>query len=252
MIETSTKLNFKVLFIAILVVVISFVGIILVNKFWVTPCLWKDQVILLLGAIETSAILVSIWEFIAKKSFAREILSLAKISSNVEKAGIIGVYNDFQDIEWENILNNTKSFQVAVTYANTWRESNRKVLKKFVYDKKSIAVYLPDYTDEAILAVLALRFNMTNEKIREKIKESCYSFKNEIGATVYIYHGCFMNSYYLSDNTGIMSFFNHAKEKSTVPALEVNNRGELYSYILSEFEFIKKGSSEWGGESDEK
>ncbi|MDD4590041.1 MAG: hypothetical protein PHG06_06355 [Parabacteroides sp.] len=250
--ETSTKFNKTVLLIAIAVIGISFVGIVLVNQYWKNTSLWKDQVILLLGAIETSAIVVSIWEFIAKKSFAKEMLSLAKISSNVEKSGIIHIYNDFQDIQWKAILDHTKSFQVAATYANTWREGNRKALKDFVEDKKNLTVYLPDFTDESILGELASRLNMPNEKIREKIRESCNSFKNEIGATVYLYHGCFQSSYYLSDNAGIMSFFNHKKEKSIVPALEISNQGELYGYISSEFESIKKNSSEWTGGSDEK
>lgn len=226
--KDSAKFNDKVLLIALLIAIASFLGMGLIDHYWQNDNIWKRQIILLLGAIETSSIVVTIWEFAAKKTFAKEILDLANISSNVAKSGVVHIYFEFQDINWKPLLENTKNLKVAVTYANTWRESHRSLLSNFVKEKKTLIVFIPDFNDINILNELALRFETDSENVKLKIRESYDRFIKDIGASVFLYRGCFQSTYYLTDNVGIMSFFNHKKDKSTVPAIQVNNRGELY------------------------
>lgn len=250
--KSNTLFNQTVLLIALLISIASLVATALIEYFWIYDNIWKRQIVLLLGAIETSSIVIAIWEFSAKKTFAKEILTLANISSNITLSGIEYIYFDFLDINWKSLLKNTKSLKVAVTYANTWRESNRSLLTKFVEEKNTLTVFLPDFTDADIINVLALRFNTNSENVKNKIKESYEQFSKIIGANVFLYRGCFQSSYYLADNVGVMSFFNHKREKSTVPAIQVNNQGELYKYIKSEMEVIENNSYAWKGYADEK
>ncbi|WP_425060341.1 hypothetical protein SCACP_10310 [Sporomusa carbonis] len=250
--EESARLSHKVLLIALIIVIIAFLGMGLVDYYWISNSVWKQQIILLLGAIETSAIVVAVWEFAAKKTFAKEILDLAHISSNISKSGVAHIYLDFQDISWKPLLENTRNLKIAVTYANTWRESHRSLLGNFAKEKKNLIVFLPDFNDTAILNELALRFEINSEEVKQKIRESYDRFKKDMGASVFLYRGCFQSTYYLTDNIGIMSFFNHKKDKSTVPAIQVTNQGELYQYINSELEAIENNSYEWKEYIDEK
>lgn len=135
--EESARLSHKVLLIALIIVIIAFLGMGLVDYYWISNSVWKQQIILLLGAIETSAIVVAVWEFAAKKTFAKEILDLAHISSNISKSGVAHIYLDFQDISWKPLLENTRNLKIAVTYANTWRESHRSLLGNFAKEKKT-------------------------------------------------------------------------------------------------------------------
>ena len=245
MIKKINELNYKVLVWALLISITSLIILLVIDLYWTDDTVLKHQIVLIVGAIETSAIVVGIWDFIAKKSFAKEIIDLANISTNIKNSGIIHIYNDFNDVDWKLILENTKSLQIAVIYAKTWRESNRKRLSSFVSDNRELIVYMPDYNDQNILIELASRFKTSTDKVKSGIQESYNSFKNEIGAKVYLYRGSFQCSYYICDNNGIMSFFNHKLEKSTVPAILMNNQGELYKYITSEINAIAENSYDW-------
>ena len=232
------KINWKTTSVALLVLLISFVIILLIDKFWTIENVWKAPVLAFIGAIQTTVLAVAVWDFIAKKEFAKDILDLAKISTNITESGIIYYYDNFLNIKWNDILKKASRLTIAVLYSNTWRESNRTYLAKLAESKDSLTVYLPNYKENQVLEELSCRLNMTVEEVCENIQKSEKGFK-ELGANVLLHNGSFQTSYYLTENEAVLAVFNHKREKSTVPAMQVDKEGNLYNFIKQELEAIK-------------
>lgn len=244
----NEKINKKSLSVALFVVLALFFVTLLIDTYWLPDAsgntsAWKSTILAFIGAVQTTALAVAMWEFIAKKAFAKEILKLANISANVANTGIASVYDNYLDMDWNSIFGRTKTLTIAVSYANTWRENNRVKLKALATVPDAVKVFLPNYKSEAILSELAVRFNMRPDAVKTKISESSDSFR-ELGATVYLYNSCFQTSYYLADNEAIMAVFNHKKEKSVVPTFHVTRQGSLYKFIEEELESIRANSQE--------
>jgi len=237
----NKKINWKTLSIALVVIIVLFFAIVVIDSCWTSESIWKAPILALIGAIQTTALAIAIWDFVAKKEFAQEILNLARISNNVTESGITYIYCDFLTINWSKILEPTNKLIIAVSYANTWREANRIKLAQIASSKDALTVYLPDYNNNDVLTELSRRFNITIDDVYDKIKESSMAFR-ELGATVFLYNGSFQTSFYLADNEAIMAVFKHKKQKATVPAIRVNKSGGLYSFIESELEAIKNNS----------
>lgn len=242
----KNKINWVSLGIALLIVIFSFIAILIIDIKWVPDSdgytsAWKSTIIAFIAAVQTTALAVAIWEFIAKKAFAKDMLKLAKISSNVASTGIEYVYENYLDIDWNDIFSRTQSLTIAVSYATTWREHNRVRLEALGKMPDALKVFLPNYNDVAILSELSRRFGMSPDSVKTKINESSDSFK-ALGATVYLYNGCFQTSYYIADNEAVMAFFNHKKEKSTVPAFHVMRQGSIYKFIKDEIVSISANS----------
>ena len=146
---------------------------------------------------------------------------MAKTSNNISEAGIESFYDDFLRIDWNGILGRTNTLKIAVSYANTWRESNRGRLSEIV-QKNALTVFLPNYHSKEVWEELAFRFGKTtSETIKDRLVNSSAEFKG-LGATVYLYNGCFQTTYYLTDHEAIMAPFNHKQEKAGVPAIRAS------------------------------
>ena len=82
-----------------------------------------------LPALATIAFFSGAWEAHSKRAFAKEVLELAGISNNYIESGIQNVYKEFTDINWNELLLNTKNAVFFFTYAYSWRSNNRTALK---------------------------------------------------------------------------------------------------------------------------
>ena len=243
--EKIKKINWKLLSLSLVAILVLFFMLVFIDVQWKTESIWKTPILTFIGAVQTSILATALWDYLAKKAFAKEMLELANISSNASESGLLYVYKDFLDIEWSKILENTKTLKLAVTYANTWRESNRAKLKAFIEAGNTVTVFLPDLHDDNVKKKLALRFETTSQAIEQKILTSYEGFMT-LGATILLYKGCFQTTYYLFDDKAIMSVFNHKKEKGTVPSILVSKAGSLYKYINDELNAIQKRSSPKG------
>lgn len=196
----------------------------------------------LLSTVATVLLANVLWEIIAKESFAKSLLKLVSISNNIANSGIETVYVDFLSIDWEKELQQTQAFWVAVTYAATWRESNRTILGNFIKKNgNSMNIILPDPEIKACMKEYDRRFNFDSGKTKERVEEAIQAF-DKLGATVYLYPGTMQASYYRLDKVGIMSFFNHRQEKGIVPAIRAEEHGKFYTFIDEELNSMHKQS----------
>ena len=234
--------NYYILLLAMIIVFVMTIIMSFLGSPWAQNDNWRQTLLSLLGTIQASAIAFAIWELAAKRTFAKEVLTLADISANVSSTGIEHVYTNFLDINWKNVIEDSQYLYVVVSHGNTWRESNRETLKLFCEKSGKLRIFLPNFLDQDIMGTLDRRFKYEKGKTAEKINESIHEFK-KIGAEIYLYNESFQNSYYVTDKVSVMSFFNHSEEKKTVPAIKVTKTGTLYKYMNDEINAILNNSN---------
>lgn len=211
------------------------------NSDWTTWDSFRIILISTLGTILSLAIVFIFWELIGKKSFAKDVLHLAKISTNITNSGIVYYYNNFRDINWGEELEHVNKLVLVFSYNATWYNNNLQIIKNIIENQGEIIVYLPDYSNESVKEYLSFRFFTYPEDIEKKILEAIDFFK-KVKAKIYLYNGTFQSSYYLYDKNAIMSVYHHKKERDVVPAFKTTLGGNLFSYIQKEIKTIHEQS----------
>lgn len=219
----------------------------LINYFGIEHIV-NDSVRILLSTMVSTIITVLLanvaWEVIAKKNFAQSLLNMVKLSENIANSGIDSVYVDFRNINWTEELSKTSSFVAAFTYAYSWRSANQVAIEKFAQKKKKrekMFIIMPDPERPNITADLDRRFGYEAGETKKRIEDAIQYYK-KIGVTVYVYSGTLQASYYKMDNSAVMSFFTHSKEKTTVPAIQAAKGGHLYDYIRKDLDEMMRQS----------
>ena len=240
------KINWKLLSISLIIMTISLAAIFFIESYWTADLTggintWRSLILTFTQAILITALAVAVWDFIAKKEFAIEILNLAKLSNNIESSGVKHKYEDFVNVEWEGILSHTNNLKMAVSYGTTWRRTYREHLKKIGKTKSSLHVFLPNYKNKVVLAELSNRFKKKPKDLAKIIGEAYEEFK-EYGAVVYLYDGCFQSSFFITDQEAVISFYNHQGTYTSVPAIVVNKNGSIFRFIENELNGIERNS----------
>jgi glucose-6-phosphate-specific signal transduction histidine kinase len=63
----NKKINWKTLSIALVVIIVLFFAIVVIDSCWTSESIWKAPILALIGAIQTTALAIAIWDFVAKK-----------------------------------------------------------------------------------------------------------------------------------------------------------------------------------------
>lgn len=255
--DYKEELNYRILAFTLLIIIGCVLALCVTSHEWVDFNELRMVMISFISTVLSLAVVFVFWEVGGKRSFAKDILDLAKMSNNIVDSGIEYFYEDFKQIEWEKELKYKKNLKVAFSYGYTWTNDNRQTLEKFIEDGGTLQVFLPDYKDNKIISCLAERFPnpednedyTAEDNVRNKIKGSIVSFK-KLGATIYLYNGTYQSTYYLYDDTGIMASFNHKKTKSYVPAIKAKQGGQLFNFIKSEINVINEQSILWEAENE--
>lgn len=223
---------------------------IIISCFLGTP--WKgwDNIRIIICTLLASLVAVLLasicWDIIIKNRFAEQLFNLAGISESMKKSGIEEINMDFGNIAWATELNGARNIEAVFTYSTRWGSNNTKVFKELIQSGCQIDLFLPDPENKRVIESLDQRFCQTDSK--EKIK-AAIEYYLDLGFTVFLYDGCFQNSYYKTEKTAIMSVFNHKKSQGrvheVVPYFKVNTKGELYKYISSEIDSIRKYSKQF-------
>lgn len=243
-------------YLAIKLVVASLVFIILgfiIDDIVTKECIYKSLALVVISTCASIFGAGAAWEVVCKKSFAKEILLLNDVSENYIESGIEFIFSNFNDINWKKELQDTKYLKVFMTYGYTWRNRNRELIEKIVKDGE-VTVVLPDFTVKEIYDELDRRFkygsydeNGKNESTSEIIKKAAKDFRS-MGATVKLYSGTILSSYYAFDSHYIFAPFKHHNEKKgSVPAIKCS-RGTFYEFCKIDMDTILNVSKEWSEE----
>lgn len=212
----------------------------------------KDNLFVLLinnvcPAFATIALLSFAWEIMSKRSFAKEVLEIAKVADNYIDSGIEYVYNEFTEIDWKEMFKDSKKVICFFTYAYSWRSNNRSAINMLKKQNTDVTIILPDYNDADIVNTLNKDFKYSkyadqnsegaSKNVKNLIKEAEEYFKN-FGATVKLYKGNIKSTYYFIDNKCIFAPFKHGGKKSSVPAILCKEGGTFFDFCKRDINAI--------------
>lgn len=198
------------------------------------------------SAVASIMLISGVWEVKSKRSFAEEVLELSDVSDSFIKSGILAVYRDFNDINWEKFFKSSKKVTIFFTYGHSWRSRNRNILKMLKDSGVEITVVLPNYNDPVLMDAFDKDFGYSNysddktsPKIStcERIREAESDFR-KLGATVLFYSSHIRSTYYFSDDKCIFAPFKHGGEKLCVPAILCQDGGTFYEFCKKDMDNI--------------
>lgn len=205
---------------------------------------WMPALLGQLGGLLAATGLITIaWELFGKRSFLAEVLTKAQLRSDVVSAGLERVTDEYlQEVEWDALFKASRTLDVVVAYAATWRNAHRIRLSKLSGQPGGrLRVFLPDPDDSETLRTLANRFKMTETGLAEKIREAITDFK-DLGGEVYLRAGDAVFSCYMFDHKAVLTLYSHSQERrGSVPTFLVDG-GMIREFVATDIEAILKQS----------
>lgn len=195
-----------------------------------------------LGSVLIAAVALSLlWELVGKRSFSDEILAKVGLGSDVERAGLIRMTDQYlKEVEWDHYFRGVKKLDIVVAYGRTWRRTHWDQLTKIASDASArIRVILPDPAHNPSMVVLADRFARTpavlKSDIEEAIRDFC-SLRAPGGATVdiFLHRGDQVFSGYRLDQIAIITLYSHSRKRKPVPTLVCQSGGTLFDFLYDE------------------
>jgi hypothetical protein len=163
-------------------------------------------------------------------------------------AGIISISKDFQTgIDWESHFHSVRELDIFFAYGRTWRNAHISKLREVASRKDTeIRVLLPDPEDEKTTHELARRFNYSDDKVRDLIREAEEYFENlrpsksSSGAKIEIWFlpATPVFSFYRFDDIAVLALLSHRRQLVEVPSFVCEKGGTLYNFIRQEFDFM--------------
>ncbi len=254
--ETLTTLATLIYSLTVLIIGAILIWFSIDNDWW-EHChlLWFDgrtlqAVIHHIGTLVIATVPITLyWEVVSRRKFLDEILAKARIAKELEDAGVVHVYETFQQVtNWGELFASSHKLDIFFYSGHSWRSFHHDQLRTFLDKSYSrLRVVLPDPEDDGIVSELARQFNSTPQKVRDSIRES---FDDFVGLApggrkveIYYFKGMTPNlSFYRFEDTTVFSPYNHDKNRSSVPAFIVRSPGFLYRYLRHEFDVIKDQS----------
>jgi hypothetical protein len=188
-----------------------------------------------------------------RRSFAEQL------ATDVRTAGLLRIgANYLNGLDWDRLFTDVRELDIFVAYGQTWRNLNIRQLHKLARQHGSrIRIFLPDVTDETTTSLLAHRFAITPEELIRRIESTCEAYeqmRHPAGARIEIYYfpGDRMFSFYRLDNTVVVGFYSHSRNRlPSIPVFVGSAPGTLYEFILEELGAIKQQSRPLTAPSDD-
>jgi hypothetical protein len=203
------------------------------------------------GLLIASVALAVLWELVGRRSFFQEMLEVLRFKNDMESAGLDSIGTDYSKvIDWERRLDGAKKVDIFAAWATTWRNTNQARLARIASRSDSkIRVCLPDPNDVECVKIFATRFNMTEDRVRNKLTEAIDGYKDLDGGAgsgrVEIYVSAVFRAFtaYRVDDVFIVTLYHHKDNRSaTVPALSCREGGTLYDFFSADLEGVLNAS----------
>lgn len=201
-----------------------------------------------LGAlfIVTGAVSI-LWDLRGRRVLTDEVLAAARLSTEVQDAGIRRIAKRYLRVDWEMLLDSGQRVDLFFTYAQTWRATHATDLRQLVQrDGARLRVVLPDPDDTALVVQLAAKFRYEPEELRRRIngaktdfenlkQQACKGAKVELRLT----HEFPVYTYYRVDRTSVVVLYAQAPGRfPEVPTFEMEYGGSLYRFFDEQFEAL--------------
>jgi hypothetical protein len=249
--EARQLTNAAVRMIALMVAVVG--GILLWLSGSVIPSDWPQWAAFasqLGGLLMATALVTFAWEQWGRRHFARELMAMANLSTELKRSGITRVNDQYlDDVQlWSDLFRGVHRLDIVVAYASTWRNSHRQRLQAVANNPKArIRVFLPDLDDPATMTTLSHRFNTDPESLSRKIREAIEEFralavKGGAELTVYVRKGDLVFSCYRFDSQAVVTLYSHSRKRQTRVPMFVVDGGDLFSFVYGDINEILEQS----------
>lgn len=202
------------------------------------------------GAVFIASVaLIMLWELFAKRAFVTELHSKIGVHESLDSAGLVGLQcGDFaRDIDWKELVTGTRTFTMFVSYAYSWRNTNRLYLQELAQRNDAyVRILLPDPTNTVIMADLADRFEISSEKLISKIEEASHDFDNIFEDKPCTYYLTYVNvspvySFYVFDDSAIIALYKHRRDREySPPSIIFKKGGRLWEFLDNELTALLK------------
>jgi len=200
------------------------------------------------GLFVATAVLSVLWELAGRRAFLSELLSVVKVSEDVQESGLVRVARDYATgIDWADLFRDATEVDLFFCYARTWRANHTNELRALARRKKArVRVVLPDPEDTRLIDELRLRFGAhTDEDLVRSIHEAerdlrdIFTGREARCAFDLKYHAATpVFTLYRFDSKAVAVFYQHRSERSYVPALEFEKGGYGYEFLAKDFDAL--------------
>lgn len=191
------------------------------------------------GALIATGAISVFWDLIGRRAFATEVLAAAGTAEDVARAGIAGVSTDYRNfVDWDAMIRSASDIELAVAWANTWRESHRQAWEAWASGSGACGrVLLPDPDNAEVLSDLGRQFNLPSGEVKENILRAAKGFSALGPVEVRYTDARPVWTYYGFRDTSVVTLHTLAKAKShDVPSFHVIRTGDLATWCSAQFE----------------
>jgi hypothetical protein len=168
------------------------------------------------------------------------------LTRDVEAAGLLRIGATYlSELEWNQLFAAVTELDVVVAYGQTWRNLHARELAQVAGRTGSrIRVVLADPHDEFTVNVLADRFGITHDELRNRITATCGDYealRRPGGAEIDVYYrpGDRLFSFYRFDDVAVVGLYSHSRTRNAaVPVFVCARPGELYEFVHGELTAI--------------
>jgi len=223
---------------------------------WYATHLGYQAVVREVGALLiTTVALYLVWELVAKRAFVRELRAEIELPIALAEAGLIGIaVSDFiRGLDWQKSLNECNRLDMWVSYASTWRNSNRDALQALATRHGAhVRVFLPDPDNTIAVSELASRYDMAPTELERRVREAARDYQEIFSgkranfelwyvATAPVF------SFYRFDNHAYMSFYKHRRAREYAPpTIVITKSGALWEFLELELHAFTTGPTPLG------
>jgi hypothetical protein len=167
----------------------------------------------------------------------------ADLAESIRTSGVHDVFRRFYvDVPWGRLFPNTNDFDLIVSYARTWKNTHNEALRKIAANHRArIRIVLADPDNPVLMAELARRYSVPQEKLTSYVRESLIDFQalcatGSADCHIHVSSRACLYTYYRFDEDCVLSLFSNVNSRSDRPGFLLNGDGELTRFLREEFE----------------
>jgi hypothetical protein len=204
---------------------------------------WISVLLINIGSfIIASVVMALIFEFWQLRGLLDDLFRHARIAEQIQRAQLSGFSVSFYDnVPWDELFKESNHLNIFVAYASTWRNTHHTHLQEFVSKRDtSLEVVLPDPEMSEVVSELALRFGISGDEVKKRIREAFEYFRglgDHTQGIVRIYYlaRAPQFTFYRFNNRAVFASYRHRPGRGTILTLVANRGGEFYEWVRDEW-----------------
>jgi hypothetical protein len=197
------------------------------------------------GAVST------LWDLHGRRALSNEVLAAARISADVQAAGVTRLVMGYHEMDWDEHLRASYKVDLFFTYAQTWRNTHATELRRLVRREGArLRVVLPDPDCQPLVTRLAEKFRYDSADLAMRIRDAIGDFQNLRQQTpnsdavqVRLTREFPVYTYYGFDRACVTVLYAPTPGRTEVPAFETADGGFLHRFFRDQFEELWEGST---------